>query len=214
LKSALDLPAMMNSMIEDVKKKSNQQLNQPLNQQITNQVLSNNQNPTNLPQDNGSSLKATPKITASTEPKPANSEAETMQIVKESDVLLNKTINETELVAAWNMYAEQIKQMGKNLAAASLTAFPITLKPNNIIELPLKNLIIEENSIKDIRDGLVLHLRKTLQNSTIQVQTIKATIHEEAPKKIYTSQDKFKKLVEKFPIVAELKTLLGLDYDF
>ncbi len=214
LKSALDLPAMMNSMIEDVKKKSNLQLNQAINQQITNQVVNNNQNPTNLPIDNGSSLKATPKISGNLEPKAANSEVETTQFVKEPDILLNKTVNENELKAAWNSYAEEVKQMGKNLAAASLTAYPIILKSNNIIELPLKNLIIEENSIKDIRDALVLHLRKTLQNSSIQLQTVKATTQEEAPKKVYTNQDKFKKLVENFPIVAELKILLGLDYDF
>lgn len=206
LQRALDLP----SMIEDIKKKS--KLNQQ--QSVTNQVVTNNQTPVTVNQDNGA-LKATPKISGTPEPKAASTE--NLQVVNEPEVFLNKPINEGELLKQWQIYTDEVKAMGKSIAATSLAAYPIKLKQEKdiyVIELPLINPPIEENSLKDVREGLILFLRKALQNSTIQLRTIKATIHEELPKKFYTSQDKFRKLAEKYPLLVELKNALGLDYDF
>jgi DNA polymerase-3 subunit gamma/tau len=208
LRSALDLP----SMIEDLKKKSNQQLNQ---QVVTNNVTNNTTNNlSNLPQDNGSTLKTTPKISGNPEPRPATTQAESVQVLKEPEILLNKPIKEEELLQHWQNYAEKLKQEGRNLAAVNITTHAIALKESHIIELPLTNPAMADIWLKDIRDELIAYFRKNLQNNNIQLRIIKATISEEAPRKIYTNQDKFKKLVEKFPIIADLRTMLGLDYDF
>ncbi len=205
LRSALDLP----SMIEDLKKKSNQQLNQ---QVVTNNVTNNTTN--NLPQDNGSTLKTTPKISGNPEPRPATTQAENLQVVKEPDILLNKPIKESELLQHWQNYAEKLKQEGRNLAAVNITTHAISLKESHIIELPLTTPAMADIWLKDIREELIAYFRKNLQNSNIQLRIVKAIINEESPRKIYTNQDKFKKLVEKFPIIADLRTVLGLDYDF
>jgi hypothetical protein len=114
----------------------------------------------------------------------------------------------------WQNYAEKLKQEGRNLAAVNITTHAIALKESHIIELPLTNPAMADIWLKDIRYELIAYFRKNLQNNNIQLRIIKATISEEAPRKIYTNQDKFKKLVEKFPIIADLRTMLGLDYDF
>jgi DNA polymerase-3 subunit gamma/tau len=206
---ALDLPAMM----EDIKKKSKLSHTQPVTQTIT-----TSQNPIQHNQTPEShSLKTTPKISGTPEPKAATTAEVENNIVKEPEILLNKPINEGELMKYWQQYTEEVKAMGKSIAGNSMGAYPITLKQEKdiyVIELPLISPAIEENSFKEVREGLTLFLRKALQNSTIQIRTVKAVIHDELPKKIYTNQDKFKRLIEKNPLVGELRNMLGLDYDF
>ncbi len=208
LHRALDLPALM----EDLKKKSelkkqatNSQVLPPVNQTVPNpQVL-----------DNEPTLKSTPKITPTSTPQPQSAKPETEQqnMVKEPTILLNKPIQEEELKAQWLLFAEKIKADGKLRAYTSLTSYPINIKGTNI-ELPLANSTIEEPGIKEIREALTLHLRATLQNSQIMFTTTKATANTETPKKVFTNQDKARKLMEKYPVFAELKNLLGLDIDF
>ena len=203
LRSALELP----TMFEELKKKANQHVIQPPSNQV---VIP----PSNLPQDSGSSLKSTPKILTSPEPKPATSYVETTQLVKEPEILLNKPVKEHELLQHWQLFMEQLKKEGKDLAVTHLTTHQISLKDNTFIELPLINPVMAELWLKDIREGLLGYLRKSLQNNQLQLRTVKAVSQEELPKKLFTNQDKFRKLVDKFPLVAELRTLLGLDYDF
>jgi DNA polymerase III subunit gamma/tau len=209
LNRALDLP----SMIEDLKKKS--ELNRQQLAQQTPKPLAHNPATNPITQENGG-LKTTPKINAALEPQPSNAKPEEenkQNIVKEPTIKLNKPINEQELEKEWQIFADKLKIEGKVRAYTSLTSYPIKLKGTDI-ELPLANPSIEESGIKEIRESLILHLRQTLQNSNIMFSTVKAVITEEMPKKVFTNQDKFRRLIEKFPILTELKNSLGLDYDF
>jgi DNA polymerase-3 subunit gamma/tau len=204
LNRALDLPSIM----EDLKKKS--ELNR---QQVIQQAPKTTaHNPTM--QENGG-LKTTPKINAALEPQPSNAkpaEENKQNIVKEPTIKLNKPINEQELLAAWQAFADKIRETNQ-IAYTGLTAYPIKIEGTDI-KLPIVNPIVTENAIKEIREALTLHLRQTLQNNNIMFSTVKAVITEEMPKKVFTNQDKFRRLIEKYPILTELKNSLGLDYDF
>ena len=55
-------------------------------------------------------------------------------------------------------------------------------------------------------------LRSELHNSTIHLEVVVSK--EEAKTMIYTQADKFKFMAEKNPALHELRSVLGLDYDY
>lgn len=82
---------------------------------------------------------------------------------------------------------------------------------NQIIFLSVNNLIQKE-TFNSFKEELMAFIRKGLQNYSIQVEcNIK---QEDEAKKMYTSQEKFKHLVEKYPILQQLKDAFGLEANF
>ena len=70
---------------------------------------------------------------------------------------------------------------------------------------------IEMDAIKDIKLELVNFLRKQLGNDFIDV--VAHVNEEKTVKKAYTNSDKFQVMLDKQPILKELKDRLGLDPD-
>jgi hypothetical protein len=71
---------------------------------------------------------------------------------------------------------------------------------------------VEESLFNSLKSDLATRLREQLKNNSI---TIVSELKLEADKKvIYTSREKFDYLVEKNPLLKELKDRLGLDPDF
>lgn len=71
---------------------------------------------------------------------------------------------------------------------------------------------VHETMLNAIKVELAGFLREKLRNSLIQV-TGQLTVSDDK-KVIYTNRDKFDYLVEKNPMLKELKDRLGLDTDF
>lgn len=71
---------------------------------------------------------------------------------------------------------------------------------------------VHETMLNNIKSELVAFLRERLRNNTIQVTGQLQT--EQDKKIIYTNREKFDFLVEKNPMLKELKDRLGLDTDF
>ncbi len=79
------------------------------------------------------------------------------------------------------------------------------------IHLPVNNLIQKETFIT-FKEELMAFIRKGLKNYSIQVEcSIK---QEDEGKRMYTSQEKFNHLVEKYPILKQLKDEFGLEANF
>ena len=72
---------------------------------------------------------------------------------------------------------------------------------------------VHETMLNSIKSELTGYLRERLQNNTLQVMGELPTEGEEK-KIIYTNREKFDFLVEKNPMLKELKDRLGLDTDF
>jgi DNA polymerase-3 subunit gamma/tau len=66
--------------------------------------------------------------------------------------------------------------------------------------------------LNNIRIELITYLREKLQNNSIQVVGELASSDDK--KIIYTNREKFDYLVEKNPMLKELKDRLNLDTDF
>jgi DNA polymerase-3 subunit gamma/tau len=89
---------------------------------------------------------------------------------------------------------------------------PIAADANHVITLTLENPV-QVVQFNDFRAEFMAELRRRTGHPGLLVQTEVATA---APtgRKLYTSNDKFAYLAEKYPALQEMKQRLGLDADF
>lgn len=119
----------------------------------------------------------------------------------------DRPFTEDALTRAWNEFAETRKMYQ---AEYHLLSQPFTRKENQIV-IALHNPV-EETLLGHFKGDLTTHLREKLKNNSIQVA---GELRKEEDKKIiYTNKEKFDYLVEKNPLLKEMKDRLGLDTDF
>jgi len=81
----------------------------------------------------------------------------------------------------------------------------------NEITLHLENHVMLDQ-FTTLRPSLLAELKKELGNRTIRLKAEVMELQEE--NKMYTSQDKFNYLADKYPMLVDMKQRLGLDMDF
>ena len=111
----------------------------------------------------------------------------------------------------WSRFANKAKNSGKTNLFATLTKHKPVLKPNYIIELTIDNTVQEE-LIQSEKMELMDFLRQELNNYQINLRTILTKTEE--GRALYTTRDKFERLVEKNPSLLKLKDNLNLDLDY
>lgn len=120
---------------------------------------------------------------------------------------LAEPFTEEQLREAWNVYAEQRR---KFQAEYQMLSQPWRLDDNVIVVALLSP--VHETMLNNIKSELTGFLREQLRNNSIQVT---GELQAEDEKKIiYTNREKFDFLVEKNPMLRELRDRLGLDTDF
>jgi DNA polymerase-3 subunit gamma/tau len=124
---------------------------------------------------------------------------------KKQEVLSSYT--EEQLRLAWDEFAEQRK---KFQAEYQLLAQPYLLQDNRVIVHLLSP--VQDTMLNNIKSELTTHLRERLKNSAILV--VGELTETDDKKMMYTSRDKFEFLLERNPVLKELKERLGLDTDF
>src|SRR5690606_4258004 len=124
------------------------------------------------------------------------------------EVTLNEPYTTEQLQEAWNTYAEQRRRFQ---AEYQMLTQPYTVD-NHVITVNLLSPV-HETMLNNIKSEMTAYLRERLKNHNIQVTG--TVVEPDDPKKvIYTNREKFEYLVEKNPILKELKDRLGLDTDF
>lgn len=108
---------------------------------------------------------------------------------------------------AWSEFAEQRK---KFQAEYHLLTQPFELLEKQIT-VHLHNPV-QEMILNNLRTELGAFMRERLKNNTITI--VGVIVEQEARKVIYTAREKFDYLVERNPLLKELKDRLGLDTDF
>jgi DNA polymerase III subunit gamma/tau len=114
------------------------------------------------------------------------------------------------LQAVWRELANQKKQEGK-MAEFMILDRPVQLNEKLEIWLHVENPV-QLTQFDAIRGDFMADLRRRLGNNRVNVRL--AVREQQEGRKLYTSQDKFAYLSEKYPILPELKKRLGLDTDF
>lgn len=120
---------------------------------------------------------------------------------------VTNSFTEEQLRSAWEEFAEQRR---KFQAEYQLLAQPYILLDNRVIIHLLSP--VQETMLNNIKSELTTHLRDRLKNSTMLV--VGELTETDDKKMMYTSRDKFEFLLEKNPVLKELKERLGLDTDF
>jgi hypothetical protein len=124
-----------------------------------------------------------------------------------TEAALREPYTEEQLRKAWNNYVEQRK---KFQAEYQMLSQPYRLE-DDVITVELLSPV-HETMLNNIKSELTGFLREHLRNNNIQVTGQLRTGEEK--KIIYTNREKFDFLVEKNPMLRELKDRLGLDTDF
>ncbi|CAN5262409.1 hypothetical protein BH23BAC1_BH23BAC1_33520 [soil metagenome] len=121
-----------------------------------------------------------------------------------------KSFGLQDLKKYWQDFADQKKVEGKATDHVLLNE-DITLLENYVIEIKLSNPVQEE-FLNSLRTELIIFLRGKLENDYI---TITSALRTEAEKRRpYTPKEKLEHMMEKQPLLQELKERLGLDPDF
>ena len=154
-----------------------------------------------------SKVKSTPRTPQLTSLLKGDSKADTKSTAGSSETSAAEPFTETQLREVWNIFVEQRK---KFQAEYQMLSQPYKLEGGVIIVELLSP--VHETMLNNIKSELTAFLREQLRNNSIQVTgELKSS---EEKKIIYTNREKFDYLVEKNPMLRELKDRLGLDTDF
>ncbi len=158
-----------------------------------------------------SALKSTtriPNISKILHDKPKSQEKD--EKTEDREIYGEKEFSEDDLRSAWKEFAESRKQQGKN-SEFTVMDQPITIRDTFTVILPLTNAV-KLNILDRFRSDLITHLKTKLDNRHISLET--ELLKEEVSYKPYTNKEKFDYLIQKKPVLRELKDRLGLDPDF
>lgn len=136
--------------------------------------------------------------------KNGNQNADNQDAQKEAVVT---QFSKEQLEKAWKDFADNL---GNPRMRTTLTCRVPLLQDNFVIEFELPSSIAEESFTKEVRDDLIVFLRKELKNDKVDVKTklSKKTV----TRKPYTQKDKYKYLLGKNPKLAKLQQDFNLDF--
>ncbi|HEY4650578.1 MAG TPA: DNA polymerase III, subunit gamma and tau, partial [Pontibacter sp.] len=119
-------------------------------------------------------------------------------------------IDEAKLRAVWHTILRRKKE--ENMMEYTLLNRQYHISADNEIILHLENHVMMDQFTAMYRD-LVRELRDGTGNRTIKLKAEVVEVQDDS-RKLYTSQDKFNYLAEKYPLIVDMKQRLGLDTDF
>jgi DNA polymerase-3 subunit gamma/tau len=121
-----------------------------------------------------------------------------------------KDFTENELLTAWSEFAEMIKSDGPRIAGMVNTIKP-ELGPEHKITMHLHNEAIKETFILNYKPKLINFLSDKLENRSLEIEIVVDLT--ESNDILYTAEQKFNFLNEKYPVLKDLKKSFNLDFD-
>ena len=131
-------------------------------------------------------------------------------VVQEPVSQTNKLFTFDELQVVWNKLIKDLETR-KRFSEYVILNRKFTLD-STTIHLEVDNEIQTDLLTISLRTEVLNYLRKELHNSTIHLEVVVSK--EETKVMIYTQADKFKFMAEKNPALHDLRSVLGLDYDY
>jgi DNA polymerase III subunit gamma/tau len=118
-------------------------------------------------------------------------------------------IDESKLRSVWHEILRRKK--AENMLEFTLLNRPYHISETNEILLQVDNPV-QVDQFNHIRPGLLAELKERLQNRSIRISV--EVVEQQNHNRLYTSQDKFNYLADKYPLLVDLKQRFGLDTDF
>ncbi|MFD2514632.1 DNA polymerase III subunit gamma/tau [Pontibacter locisalis] len=119
-------------------------------------------------------------------------------------------VDEARLKTVWHSILRRKK--AENMMEFTLLNRQYHIGPENEVILHLENHVMMDQ-FTALRPDILRELKKETGNRTIKLRAEVVEVQDEG-RKLYTSQDKFNYLAEKFPVIVDLKQRFGLDTDF
>jgi DNA polymerase-3 subunit gamma/tau len=129
-----------------------------------------------------------------------------------TDPSKNKAFTLETLTAVWHQIAAEFQEV--NL----INKFVMMNRPieliDSIIHIQFENEVQVQQFNENVRLEVLGKIRERLQNYSIDI-ALDVTASEKSDKKmLYTQSDKYEFLVQKHPILSEMKQKLGLDHEY
>jgi DNA polymerase-3 subunit gamma/tau len=140
----------------------------------------------------------------------AQQEASKTTVAQEPVNHINKPFTTDELKIVWDRLIEDL-QNRKKFSEYVILNREFTLD-GTTIHIEVDNEIQVDLLTISLRTEVLTYLRKELQNYTIHLEVVVSK--EETKTMIYTQADKFKFMADKNPALHDLRSILGLDYDY
>ncbi|MEY2894526.1 MAG: DNA-directed polymerase [Bacteroidota bacterium] len=142
-------------------------------------------------------------------PKAQEDEVKEQAVAKDFN---NQAFDSAKFLGVWNEIAQKFKD------ANLINKFVMMDRPIELIDtvahIKVENEVQVQHFNEQLRMEVLGTLRERLQNYAIDI-VLDVTIQENGDKKLlYTQSDKYDFLVQKHPILGELKQKLGLDHEF
>ena len=131
-------------------------------------------------------------------------------MVQEPENQTNNSFSIEELQVVWDKLIRDL-EIRKRFSEYVILNRKFTLD-GTTIHIEVDNEIQVDLLTISLRTEVLGFLRSELHNSTIHLEIVVSK--EEAKTMIYTQADKFKFMAEKNPALHELRSVLGLDYDY
>ncbi|WMJ73248.1 hypothetical protein RCC89_08745 [Cytophagaceae bacterium ABcell3] len=123
----------------------------------------------------------------------------------------SKAFSFEDVKRLWEQYTQDFRKKGmKNEIVVMDREF--RLEETKII-LRLDN-VLQQDILNSFRSELLDFLRKNLCNSSIMLEHYIELPPENEKNMLYTDKDKYRYLVEKYPLLDEMRVRLGLDVQF
>ncbi|MDX5420735.1 MAG: DNA polymerase III, subunit gamma and tau, partial [Hymenobacteraceae bacterium] len=119
-------------------------------------------------------------------------------------------VDEAKLKTVWHAILRRKK--AENMMEFTLLNRQYHIGPENEIILHLENHVMLDQ-FTALRPDILRELKQQTGNRSIKLRAEVMEVQDEG-RKLYTSQDKFNYLAEKYPVLVDLKQRFGLDTDF
>jgi DNA polymerase-3 subunit gamma/tau len=118
-------------------------------------------------------------------------------------------VDQTRLNTVWHAILRRKKS--ENMMEYTLLNRQYHVSEQNEITLHLENHVMMDQ-FTSLRPSLLAELKKELGNRSVKLKAEVMEVQDE--NKMYTSQDKFNYLADKYPMLVDMRQRLGLDMDF
>jgi DNA polymerase III subunit gamma/tau len=141
---------------------------------------------------------------------PANIQKQ-QEAVQQIGVKMQEPISQTILEQYWTEYSDMLRSKGKTTDAAAFAMNRPLLVAENTVTFTVHNAMAQERLNAD-KTSLMDFLRSKLRNNVFTLEIVLSK--EEGEARIYTTQDKFKRLVELNPALRKLQQTFDLDLEY
>ena len=130
--------------------------------------------------------------------------------VKSKEIQKEQPFDSDQLTKAWKAFADTVD--AAQLKSALSVREPILLD-NFRVGYNLDNEVQRHRIVQDLKPKLLACLHKVLQNDQIDIEFNVVENLEQIMNKPYTDQEKFKSMLEKYPVLGIMKQRFGLDFE-